>query len=148
MNKERSKGLVYENFVIALDVLRVHKLRSGLIVLGVAIGVASLMGMVSILLGLGDMITRQISSSEETIIGVVKFDFLVGGFDEAKLRRKEITEEDARAVREGCPSLRYVTYQVIPQGRFYTLRYGNEKSRMIQVFGSQPPTKRCFTGPR
>jgi len=138
MNKERSKALVYENFVIALDVLRVHKLRSGLIVLGVAIGVASLMGMVSILLGLGDMITRQISSSEETIIGVVKFDFLVGGFDEAKLRRKEITEEDARAVREGCPSLRYVTYQVIPQGRFYTLRYGNEKSRMIQVFGSQP----------
>src|SRR5439155_6511969 len=74
MNKERSKGLVYENFVIALDVLRAHKLRSGLIILGVAIGVASLMGMVSILLGLGDMITRQISSSEETVIGVVKCD--------------------------------------------------------------------------
>ncbi len=138
MNKERGKGLIHENLLIALDVILAHKLRSGLIILGVAIGVASLMGMVSILLGLGEKITKDISSSEQTVLGVVKFDFLVGGFDEAKLHRKEITEEDARAIRDNCPSLEYVTYQVVPQGRFYTLRYGNEKSRMIQVAGSQP----------
>jgi putative ABC transport system permease protein len=136
MSKRR--GLIYENIVIALDIVRAHKLRSGLIILGVAIGVASLMGVASILLGLKEKITKDISASQETVIGVAKFDFLVGGIDEEKLHRKEITEEDARAVRENCPSLKYVTYHVEPPGRFYTLYYGDEKSRMIKVVGTQP----------
>lgn len=138
MNKERGKSLIGENFFIALDVIWAHKLRSGLIVLGVGIGVASLMGMVSILMGLGEKIRHDIHSSEQTVLGVVKFDVLVGGFDEAKLHRKDITEEDAKAIVQNCPSLRYVTYHVEPQGRFYTLYSGNEKSRMIQVVGTQP----------
>jgi putative ABC transport system permease protein len=132
------RGLIYENVVIALDIVRAHKLRSGLIILGVAIGVASLMGVASILLGLKEKIMKDISASEETVIGVAKFDFLVGGIDEEKLHRKEITEEDAKAVRENCPSLKYVTYHVEPPGRFYTLYYGDEKSRMIKVVGTQP----------
>jgi putative ABC transport system permease protein len=132
------RGLIYENVVIALDIVRAHKLRSGLIILGVAIGVASLMGVASILLGLKEKITKDISASQETVIGVAKFDFLVGGIDEEKLHRKEITEEDARAVRENCPSLKYVTYHVEPPGRFYTIYYGDEKSRMIKVVGTQP----------
>jgi putative ABC transport system permease protein len=136
MSKRR--GLIYENIVIALDIVRAHKLRSGLIILGVAIGVASLMGVASILLGLKQKIMKDISASQETVIGVAKFDFLVGGIDEEKLHRKEITEEDARAVRENCPSLKYVTYHVEPPGRFYTLYYGDEKSRMIKVVGTQP----------
>jgi putative ABC transport system permease protein len=136
MSKRR--GLIHENVVIALDIVRAHKLRSGLIILGVAIGVASLMGVVSILLGLKEKIMKDISASEETVIGVAKFDFLVGGIDEEKLHRKDITEEDAKAIRENCPSLKYVTYHVEPPGRFYTLHYGDEKSRMIKVVGTQP----------
>jgi putative ABC transport system permease protein len=122
-----------------LDVLRAHKLRSGLILLGVAIGVAALMGMVSILLGLGEKINRDFRSSESTMIGAVKMNFFVGGFDEKKLHRKDLTEADARAVRENCPSVQHVTYHIEPAGRPpYTLRAGNEKSRMIQVVGTQP----------
>jgi putative ABC transport system permease protein len=136
MNNRR--GLIFENIVIALDIVRAHKLRSGLIILGVAIGVASLMGVASILLGLKEKILKDISASQETVIGVAKFDFLVGGIDEEKLHRKEITEEDAKAVRQNCPSLKYVTYHVEPPGRFYTLYYGDEKSRMIKVVGTQP----------
>jgi putative ABC transport system permease protein len=132
------RGLIFENIVIALDIVRAHKLRSGLIILGVAIGVASLMGVASILLGLKEKIMKDISASRETVIGVAKFDFLVGGIDEEKLHRKEITEEDAKAVRQNCPSLKYVTYHVEPPGRFYTLYYGDEKSRMIKVVGTQP----------
>lgn len=139
MNKERSKSLVLENLGIALDVIGSHKLRSGLIILGVSIGVAALMGMVSILLGLGEKIQHDIQSSEQTVVQVTKFDFFVGGLDEAMLHRKDITEEDAKAIRDSCPSLQHVTYHIAPQGRPpYTLRAGNEKSRMIQVVGTQP----------
>jgi len=53
MSRERRKGLILENLVIAWDVLRAQQLRSGLIILGVSIGVAALMGMVSILAASG-----------------------------------------------------------------------------------------------
>jgi len=138
MNKVRRKGLIRENLWIALDVIFSHKLRSGLIILGVSIGVASLMGMVSILLGLGDKITGEITSAEETSIRLVKFDFLVGGFDEAKLHRKELTVEDAKAIRDECTLVHNVGYIIEPQQPPRTLRYGPEKSRMIQIVSAQP----------
>ncbi|MBM3791646.1 MAG: ABC transporter permease, partial [Acidobacteria bacterium] len=138
MSRLRKAGLIRENLWIALDVIYSHKLRSSLIILGVAIGVAALMGMVSILLGLGQKITQDISSSEGTVIMVMKYDFFVHGEEDSAVRRRNITMADAAAIREGCPSLKSVTYLVEPQGRPpYTLYHGNEKSRMIQVVGSE-----------
>jgi putative ABC transport system permease protein len=139
MSKVRDASLIKENLLIAFDVIWSHKLRTGLIILGVAIGVAALMGMVSILLGLGQKIRQDVSSSEQTVLMVMKFDFFVHGGDESVFHRKEITLEDADAIRQGCPSLQSVTFLVEPQGRPpYTLYHGNEKSRMIQVVGSEP----------
>jgi putative ABC transport system permease protein len=138
MSDGKRSGLVGENLFIAVDMLRAHKLRSGLIILGVAIGVASLMGMVSILLGLQESITKSIHSSDQTVLQVQKFDFFVGGFDEKMLRRKEISEEDALAIRQQCPSLSHVVFVVEPNGPPPTLRYKDEKSRMVQVIGTQP----------
>ncbi len=139
MNSHRGKTLVMENFWIALEVIQTHKMRSCLIVLGVGIGVASLMGMVSILLGLGQQITEDISSSEQTVVGVMKVDFMMGGFlDESQRMRRELSEDDAKAIRDNAVSLHHVSYHIEPQMRFYTLRYDKEKSRMIQVVGSQP----------
>ncbi len=138
MSDGKRVGLIVENLFIALDVLWAHKLRSGLIVLGVAIGVASLMGMVSILLGLQASISHDIHSSEETVLQIQKYDFLVGGFDQAMLHRRELTEENSEAIREHCTSLRHVSFIVEPQGAPPTLHYKNEKSRMVQVIGTQP----------
>ncbi len=138
MSKQRGGALIFENLAIAVDILRAHKMRSGLIVLGVSIGVAALMGMVSILQGLQQKITRDIHSSEQTVLQVVKFNFFVSGFDEAMLHRKDITEEDARAIRAGCATLQYVGFVVESGHGPFTLRAGNEKSRMIQVVGAEP----------
>ena len=60
-------------------------------------------------------------------------------FIEELEKEKEITEDDAKALREECRTLQYVTFLVQPQGPpQYTLRAGDEKSRMIQVIGAQP----------
>jgi putative ABC transport system permease protein len=136
MNSSRGTGIIQENVLIAFDILRAHKLRSGLIILGVSIGVASLMGMVSILMGLSAKITKDIRSSEQTVVQLQKFDFLVGGFDESMLHRKDLTEEDARAVRSECGTLQHTGF--IVQGQPHTLKSGNEKSRMISVVGTEP----------
>lgn len=138
MSEGPRRGLIRENLAIALDIIFSHKLRSCLIILGVSIGVASLMGMVSILLGLGDKITGEITSAEETSIRLVKFNFFVGGVDESMRNRKELTEEDARALRDECTLVHNVGYMIEPEQPPRTLRHGSEKSRMIQVVSAQP----------
>ncbi len=136
MNNRRAAGLIGENLWMAIEVLRAHRLRSGLTILSVAIGVASLMGMVSILLGLKERITQDISSSEQTVLQVSKYDFILEGPDESVLHRKDITEQDAEAIREQCRTLRHVVFMVVRPP--VTLSYRNEKSRIVQILGSQP----------
>jgi putative ABC transport system permease protein len=140
MNNRPYLGLFRENLEIALDVLWAHKMRSGLIILGVAIGVASLIGMVSILLGLRESIVNEVSNYEQTVLVVQKYDsFRVEGFDESMLNRKNLTDTDAQAIRERCKNVSQVAFIIEPQGGLPpTLRYKNEKSRMVSIVGTQP----------
>ncbi|MBN2241392.1 MAG: ABC transporter permease [Acidobacteria bacterium] len=138
MNSRHRTALVSENLAIAMDVLFAHKLRSGLVVLGVAIGVSSLIGMVSILLGLRASIVSEVSSYQQTVLLVQKFDFFVGGFDESLLRRKDIEEEDMRAIASRCKSLSHVAFVFERQGVPPTLSYRDQKSRMVGIVGTQP----------
>jgi putative ABC transport system permease protein len=142
MSEKRRKALIGENLAMALDVLSAHKMRSGLIILGVSIGVAALMAVVSIVLGLEASITQDITSSEQTTVMVTKYDFLVVGSDEKfreMMRRKDIKQESVQAVRAGCPSLQEVGYYIEPTEGLPSqmLRYGNEKSRMTQLAGCE-----------
>jgi putative ABC transport system permease protein len=54
------------------------------------------------------------------------------------LHRREITQENAQAIREQCPSLQHVVFLVEPAGLPPTLHYKDEKSRMVQVIGTEP----------
>jgi len=141
MSEKARKTLITENLSIALDVLQAHKLRSGLIILGVSIGVAALMGMVSIVLGLKASITDEITSSEQVSLMVTKYDFMVVSSDEEYreiMRRKDIKQESVQVVRKSCPSLKEVGFYVEPTGMpNLTLRYKDEKSRMTQLSGCE-----------
>jgi len=138
MSRRNRAGLSTELLGIAMDVLVAHKLRSGLVILGVAIGVSSLIGMVSILLGLKASIVSEVSSYQQTVLLVQKFDFFVGGFDESMLRRKDIEEEDMQAISSRCKSLSHVAFNIERQGIPPTLSYQNQKSRMVGIIGTQP----------
>ena len=63
---------VRENFGIAIDALRVNKLRSGLTILGVVIGVATVMTMASIVQGISAQITNAIEVAGPTTFYVMK----------------------------------------------------------------------------
>jgi putative ABC transport system permease protein len=145
MNSRNRTTLIAENMSIALDVLIAHKLRSGLVILGVAIGVSSLIGMVSILLGLRASIISEISGYQQTVLLVQKFDFFVGGFDESMLRRKDIEEEDMQAISSRCKSLSHVAFVFEHQGIPPTLSYQKEKSRMVGIIGTQPSLLQIYS---
>jgi putative ABC transport system permease protein len=61
-----------ENLFIAMDTLRVSKLRSGLTILGVVIGVATVMTMASLVEGLRSQIIRTVEIAGPTTFYVVK----------------------------------------------------------------------------
>jgi len=88
-----------ESVSIALDALRANKLRSALTVLGVAIGVVTVIFMVSIIQGLNRAFAEQIESLGSNTIFISKFDPSFGRPPTAEERqRKDLTVEDAAAI--------------------------------------------------
>ena len=67
-----STGQFRENIGIAVDALRVSKLRSGLTILGVVIGVATVMTMATIVKGIRDQILNTINLAGPTTFYVMK----------------------------------------------------------------------------
>jgi len=128
MNEPRTK--LIESVKLALDVVWTHKLRSVLVMLGVAVAVATLMGMVSILSGLSDRITQEITGGETVVLQISKFD--IGGNRREQAKRNDFTTEDARALAQ----LPHVTGVDIFYQQGKPLRHRNRKARLMTVMGS------------
>jgi putative ABC transport system permease protein len=131
-SQERIRAQVTEAVREALMTLRDHKLRSGLVILGVLIGVASLMGMVSTVSGLNRFIEDSISGGDTPILSLRKVDFLAGEGMKEWEKRKNFTIDDARAL-EKLPHVRGVEVQY---GSGVVVKYKNRKARLIQLAGS------------
>ena len=64
--------LVRNNVAVAIDTLRANKLRSSLTILGVVIGVSTVMMMAAIVQGIKDQIVRTIEIAGPTTFYVIK----------------------------------------------------------------------------
>jgi putative ABC transport system permease protein len=114
--------------------MRAHRLRSGLLILGVAIGVSSILMMVTVLSGLSRKINKDMVSANRPYISVQKYDLVVGEVEDELLRRKDLTREDALALGRECPSLESVCF-IIQSANSYRLQYGAEKTSPQPVIG-------------
>jgi putative ABC transport system permease protein len=92
-----------ESTAMALSTLRANKLRAGLTILGVTVGVVTVLSMVSIIQGLNKAFAEQIESLGSNAIWITKFDPSFGkppGSNPEERQRKELTVEDADAIRD------------------------------------------------
>lgn len=122
-----------EGMILALDILRTHRLRSGLVVLGMAVAVTTLMGMVAILSGLSRKIEQDVVGGDAVVLTLTKFDFFGGDQNSDKmLRRKDLTTSDALALAR-IPHVGGVNIYYQQQR---PLRHRNRKARMITIGGS------------
>ena len=86
---------------MATDTIRSNKLRSALTVLGVVIGVAVVIGVSSIGRGLDENVRELVASIGSNIVFVFHLEpFTFGRMSEEMRTRKELTFEDAEAIRE------------------------------------------------
>jgi putative ABC transport system permease protein len=97
---------VRESAWMALETVRANKLRSALTILGVSVGVVTVMFMVSIIQGLNKAFAQQIESLGSNTIWATKFDPSIGHQPTSEeIHRKELTVEDAEAIRREAPSV-------------------------------------------
>ncbi|HEX7829262.1 MAG TPA: ABC transporter permease [Thermoanaerobaculia bacterium] len=96
-----------ENVRFAGTALKAHKLRSALTVLGIVIGVTTVISMVSIIEGFNNSIVKSFQSFGATLVQFQKFDpqFGPGDREDSQRQRKNLTYEDALALKAQCPSM-------------------------------------------
>jgi putative ABC transport system permease protein len=101
--------------IISLRTLAKNKLRSGLTVLGVVIGIASVMTMVSIGQGAGQLVRTQFQSLGSNVILVLPARSVAGGVRTGSVAT--LTAADATAIGEECPAVAAVSPQVPTSGQ-------------------------------
>ncbi|MBN2170868.1 MAG: ABC transporter permease [Candidatus Krumholzibacteriota bacterium] len=122
-----------ENLRMARHSLKAHRARSWLVILGVALGVTTLMTMVSIMQGLTGRLESEIMSTETTQIYVTRYDPFEDEDRASVRRRAELTLDDGEAIAAECPAVRYV--DVLSQ--FGTVaRYGPERASLMSINGA------------
>lgn len=102
---------VRENIRFARGALTAHKLRSSLTVLGIVIGVTTVIAMVSIIQGFNNNVIGAFQSFGSTLVQFQKFDpqFGPGNGNQQQQNRKDLTYEDALAIKALCPSMAAVS---------------------------------------
>ncbi|MCX6635075.1 MAG: ABC transporter permease, partial [Acidobacteria bacterium] len=78
-----------ENLLVALDTLRTHKVRSGLTVLGIVIGVTSVISVASIIEGLNRSIQERVESIGSRTYFLSRIPFAMLGRMPEKIRRRK-----------------------------------------------------------
>jgi putative ABC transport system permease protein len=141
-------AVLRENLAQAMDTIRSHKMRSSLVILGVAIGVTTLMAMVSILSGLAVKIEADVSSSDNVVVNLVKYSFLGGEQDPDEIEdRPDLEPADWDAIRSQLASVRLADYQQQPQGRLFLGHYRDRRTGAIAVFGSSQDFPQIYVIP-
>lgn len=125
-----------ENFGIAIDTLRVNKLRSGLTILGVVIGVATVMTMATIVQGIRDQIVHTIEIAGPSTFYVLKVFSSTPVNPEALPKyirvRPDLVEAEAQRVA-ALPQVAYAGLWAQIQAR---IEYKGVRSRPLAVFGA------------
>ena len=132
-----TKDAIRESATIALSTVRESKLRSGLTILGVTVGVVTVMFMVSIIQGLNRSFARQLESIGTNIVYAVKFDPSFGRTPTQEERmRADLTIADADALRSELGNV--IGVSPIQRTLAETVRYKERQSDTPILIGVTP----------
>ena len=134
-----SRSELYEGLLIALDGIRSRKTRSFLTVLGVIIGVTSVIAVASIIEGLNRNIMSRVQALGAKVFFVTRIPLArFGRLPEQVRLRKYFTFDDARVIRESCPTVEFASAFATRAAFFGTpndVRYGNERADNVVLRG-------------
>ncbi|RME30166.1 MAG: hypothetical protein D6800_02125, partial [Candidatus Zixiibacteriota bacterium] len=134
--KERSALRITSALIkVAFEALWANKLRSGLTLLGVMIGVTSVMTIISALEGMSNEIEQQFATLGPTTFQVGKMVIVLGEEDfRRKIKRRPITLDNAQAIVEGCDLCEEVSPLTTTSA---TVKYGNNALKQVGIMGGE-----------
>lgn len=130
---------IREPVIMAMDQLRANKLRSGLTILGIVIGVTTVIAISSVINGLNQNVGEWVASMGTNVFWVFRFPVVATRPTAEMLTRKQLTYDDAMAMKElphivsVVPSLRYQDFNW--DGGAVTVKSGKLKSEGVSLEG-------------
>ena len=105
-----AKVNVFESVSMAMGSLWTNKLRTFLTLLGIIIGVLTIIAVVSIIQGLNDYVYSKMAFYGANDFSVTKFSMAIRSLKEFReqMKRKDLTLDDMRVVRNQCQSCELV----------------------------------------
>ncbi len=131
-------SLFAESFRLSLMSLRSHKLRTFLTLLGVIVGVTSVIAVMTIISGLDQTVSNAFSSQGSTAFSVSKRPLVITSREDfiKYNKRKDVTREDADAIKRLCRSCWRVGMAVNGMG---LVKFGDKRSEGVSVRGLTLP---------
>src|SRR5262249_3458653 len=130
--------LFRETFRIARQALAANRMRSLLALLGIVIGVATVIAMMSLINGFQRSVQKGIQSWGSTPISVRPFrpgQAFAGQLPDSLRKRRAFTMADAEAIHERCPAVLAVSPIKIAADDI-RLTYRDRTTKTTTVFGS------------
>src|SRR5471030_1598535 len=137
-----------ETVTMALDTLRANKLRSGLTILGIVIGVMTVITISSVINGLNTSVSGMVESLGTNVLWVFRFPVIGVRPTTEMLTRKQLTYDDAMAIAElphvvaVSPSLRYQNFQF--NSGSVTVKYKQRKAENVSLEGDTTSSKDVY----
>ncbi len=139
-----------ENARMALRTLREHKVRSVLTVVGVVIGVAAVVVVGSIVVGLDKDIRSFLDDYGTDTLFIFRWEmgFHVGRRSAEERMRRPLTLEDTQAILESCPAVKNVTVEVFQRWDMrrgpITARYKTNEVFQVDHNGTLPSWEQVY----
>ena len=137
------RGLFNEIVAMAVTTIRTQKMRSGLTILGIVIGITAIVGMTSLIRGFDESLRNSIREIGPDTIFVAQFSGLsmMSGADlNELLQRPTLTPDDARAIERQAPSIASVNIVLGegggPASTRARLQYRGERTKQIGIAGT------------
>lgn len=138
-----TRGEVIENLSVALDTLRTRKVRSALTILGVVIGVTTVIAVASIIDGLNGVIKERVKRLGSNTLIITRFPAMQNAARlPQKIRtRKYLEDEDAAFIKDASPAVLYATVfaqRINFNEQSDEIRYGDAHVERFFLRGVQP----------
>ena len=127
---------IREGWLIAVDQLRINKLRSALTILGVVIGIATVMAMASIVAGFREQIVNTLEVVGPTTFRILRFFSSTPLNPDALPREVRIRPALAPREAEAIARLPEIHYAAIWTQVFYRFEYAGSRTQTLGVFGA------------
>lgn len=129
--------MLLESLRLGLLSLRNNKLRTLLTLLGIIVGVTSVIAVMTILSGLDQTVASAFSSQGSTVFSVAKRPLVITSREDFVKynKRKDVTKEDADAIQRLCQSCWRVGMASNGRGM---VKFGDKRSEEVAVRGLTP----------